>query len=808
METLNEATLERNRFRWRYALINRLVGLAAAIAIACVVMASWSMIKPSAEGEQIMLGLVAGLLVLLLRRPNFKWHESTPSELCLYLEMRYGNRVNAPIKATAVHADLPMEWLAILREDQAEVKFEERRRLLIAMSALVIPLATAVLLVPRAAPSLKVALRQVSQAVDSLQQSVTLTVLQGSVTDQSEKVWQLHSGKTVTLELLATNLIELKVHAGGTEIPVIELRRGTNSTLDGGLIFQNFQMTPVRSAVSGAVNNLFVTSFAVSEDVQLFLPNLNKNSPLATIKVRQLPLPKVDIQISGQTEDPWPDDQPLPLHIRVHGENPLQAVHLLIKNQQKTAKELVANVMTEDKFDLSTDYRILLEPYVDNDIAEVEIVAEAVDRALPTPLTGRSEPLRLHVASAYGRYRKALGTLRELKAVVDGLAGKEIGVLPPEALNLAKRAVDESERSPFFDGLDRLQMRRFATQSEELASEVDAEKLFELSQSINDFLFEHEILDDRERDRDFFVAARALSHQLEMQPAKRSLPLATVIARIQTFLNSREERWRLRVARLGPNFEPQSWQRIHVQHPFHKAMNQIQALDKKATASAQSEQLTQLSRTVTDYRGWLQELETLEDKMREEDDKARQQGLASARDALKELQKAQGEISSELDRASEREIDQLSDQWPSTRGKQHTNLKGTKALEGQLKALSPNAASRIQAAAEAMEQVIEAGSAADYRSAEAGADLAGRLLRQADSAAQQSQQKRRSRGRRRQVTGDNYYGQSIVGGDLEIKREYQVDRRYREDILEEVQTSQYDDENRALLENYLRHVIR
>ena len=115
---------------------------------------------------------------------------------------------------------------------------------------------------------------------------------------------------------------------------------------------------------------------------------------------------------------------------------------------------------------------------------------------------------------------------------------------------------------------------------------------------------------------------------------------------------------------------------------------------------------------------------------------------------------------------------------------------------------------RVQAAAEAMEQVLEAGGAADYRSAEAAADLAGRMLRQADSAAQQSQQKRRSRGRRRRVTGDNYYGQSVVGGDLEIKREYQVDRRYREDILQEVQTSGYDEENRALLENYLRHVIR
>ncbi|MEN9834850.1 MAG: hypothetical protein RL011_1043 [Pseudomonadota bacterium] len=808
METLNEAIDERNRIKWHFALLNRFVSFAAALSLASVLMASWSLVKPTAEGEQVILGLVAGCLVLILRRSAFVWHETTVGELCLYLDMRYGDSSKGPLRASAANTDLPSEWQAILRRDHAEFRGEERRRLLITSSALVIPLVLAALLVPRAAPSLKVALRQVSQAVDSLQQSVTLSILQGAANEQSEKSWQLASGKTVSLELLATNLVELKVHAGGSETPVIELRRSGASGSDQGAVFQTFQMTPVRTAVSGAVNNLYMTSFAVSEDVQLFLPNLNRNTPLALLKVRQLPLPKVEIQVAGQLEDPWPDDQPLPLRIKVHSENPLQTVHLLIKNEQKVAKELVANVMTEDKFELITDYRILLEPYVENDIAEIDVVAEAVDRALPTPLTGRSEPLRLRVASAYGRYRQALGTLRELKGIVDGMAGKNLGTIPPEAVNLSKKAVDESERSPFFDGLDRLQMRKFATLAEDLVTELDADKLFELSQSLNDFLFEHEILDDRERDRDFFVAARALSHQLEMEVSRRPLPIATVISRTLNFLNGREERWRLRVARLGPNFEPPAWSRIHGQRPFHKAINQIQALDKKASATSQSEQLTQLSRTVTEYRSWLQELEALEDKMRDEDDKSRQQGLSSARDTLKELQKLQGEISAELDRASEREQDQLSDQWPGTRAKQNSNIKATKALEGQLKTLSPNAAMRIQAAGEAMEQVIEAGGAADYRSAEAGADLAGRLLRQADSAAQQSQQKRRNRGRRRRVTGDNYYGQSIVGGDLEIKREYQVDRKYREDILEEVQTSQYDDENRALLENYLRHVIR
>jgi len=125
-----------------------------------------------------------------------------------------------------------------------------------------------------------------------------------------------------------------------------------------------------------------------------------------------------------------------------------------------------------------------------------------------------------------------------------------------------------------------------------------------------------------------------------------------------------------------------------------------------------------------------------------------------------------------------------------------------------MRSLSPTATSRIQAAIQAMDATGEYGSAGNYQLAESSSDLAGRLLRQAERAASQQQQKRRNRGRRRRVTGDNYYGQSVVGGDIEIKREYQVDRRYREDILNEVQSANYDEENQSLLENYLRHVIR
>jgi len=246
--------------------------------------------------------------------------------------------------------------------------------------------------------------------------------------------------------------------------------------------------------------------------------------------------------------------------------------------------------------------------------------------------------------------------------------------------------------------------------------------------------------------------------------------------------------------------------------PFHGALHKVDSLDAQNTPKAFSESLTLLSKSVVEYRTWIEELEAKEDEVRAKADSERQQGLASARDELKELQKRQGEISTALDRAAEKKKEDLEKNWPAVRMSQNANAKAAQSLEGKLRSLAPGAGVRIKAAAEAMEVTVRNGGDGNFPGAETMADQAGRLLRQADQATkQQQQQGGRDRGRRRRVTGDNYYGQSVVGGDVEIKREYQVDRRYREDILDEVRNSGSggsDTENRSILDNYLRQVIR
>ena len=832
IQSIADAIQALNRIKITGYRISALIRFCRSLILAVMTIALWSLIRPEDELTQLGLGLMALILSWAFPLDRWKKRYIEPRDFILGLEMNYGKEIKTPISTESLTETLPEGWLsAIEAEKNALIYFEKKRQSALA-SSLLLPISVSLLALSGGVPSFKTAISEVSGVVSRLARGASIRIVSGAVNGDSEsQTYTLSEDKPPTIELLAENLVEIQVTDGSARNapPVVFLRRlppspttsinnnesvssdeAKDSTTKDDL-YQSFQLLAVRDAVSdGEALGRYRIAFAASESVRLFVPSFAGEKPLATLIVRQPPIPKVRMEVLGHVEDPWPDDQPLPLRIFVKAENPIQTVKLIIKSGQRVAKELVANVMAENKLELSTDYRLVLETYVENDLAQVEIIAEATDRSIPIPLIGLSEPIKLNTASAYGRYRETLGTLRSLKVAIDDLLGKGETQLPHETRQLATKATIQSEKSPFFDGIDRVQIYRFASSLEDHNETPSTEKLLELSGSLNDFLFEHEILDDRERDRDFFVAMRSLSRLIEQDPAKRPLSVSIVTERTRKFLNDRYSRWNKRIERLGPSGAPERWASIRDKKPFHQAMHSIDRLDSgsKPLAERTADMLTILSKTTVEYRTWIEELEAREDKFHEEEEKARQEGLANARDVLRELQQRQGEVSQGLDRADERPRGSFTSDWPTLRMKQNTNARDTKRLESQMRALSPSSAARIGGAFTAMSEALESGDREDFQVAETASDLAGRLLRQAESAAQDSQQKRRSRGRRRRVTGDSYYGQSVVGGDIEIRREYQVDRRYREDILDEVQNAEYDEDNRTLLESYLRHVVR
>lgn len=777
-----------------------------AVFVSGAVLGLWTYLCPTDRLGQSVLTILAFIVAMAF---NSKRH-SVPiqqDEFLFSLELDHPETRSPPfsLRAEGAREDVQEEWKPILEQRIHSYKDFERKRLFQLAATLPIPFLLFLLTTQFSAAAFQTALSNVSHVVAQLSQGATLTVLEGLPHDKKKEAIKLSTSRAAEVELLAENLVEIKVVGLPNSIPTVNLKKITSDQKNES-VFQSFQLAPVRDQ-SSQDNGIYSIQFAVTDDVEVYLSHMSDRSPVARVKVRQLPVPKVQMHVEGELPQPWPDDKPLDLNISVKAENPLAMVRLRIKSGQQVYTELVNNIMTDEKKELTTNYSVVLESYVESDQAEVELVAEAIDRSLPQPLIGMSQPLVIQTASAYGRYRQTLQTLHEVKLMLDEMVKTQKRQDLGKAREGMAKALQQAEDSPFFDGLDRVNLGRFGLQISELEQSFTVQELLSIDQALGDFLVEHEIINDRERDRDYFVAVRALSRLVEKDRDRRTAKVPLVTQRIKTFLDERHRRWGIRVKRLSTT--PRNWEKIRVQ-PFHQAMDAVAHLDESGRSDHQQQALVELSKSVTLYREWIEALEAAEDAQKKEQEEKRQQGLANAQNQLRELQKRQGVISSKLDRADAREKEELKNLWPPVRMDQNTNIEAAGQMEAQLRMLSPQAGQRLKASIDAMRLAVEMGGTDDFVQAESAADLAGRLLRQAESAASQSQQQQQRRGRRRRVTGDSYFGSQVAGGDVEIRRDYEVSRRYREDILDDVRNrgGERDAADDQLLENYLRKVVR
>ncbi|HYX37127.1 MAG TPA: hypothetical protein VE954_28835 [Oligoflexus sp.] len=759
----------------------------------------WAWVSPEAWGQQVAI-FVVSLIVFLVLGWQKGLRLSSMSEWLLSLEM-----ANPQSNKSAFHLPkdnaLDSTWNQLIYTELERHKKEGWRLLISKGASLLLPLVFLVILSQTAGQAWESALQSLERAALSLTYGARMRVVEG-MPDADPGLIKL-SRKTQEFTVLEQNLIEVLVTAQPESAPSLQLKDSKGKSL------QTFRLVKAAGPEGNETTGRFSVTFALTEDAQIFLSTISTSTPTAVFKVKRLPVPDVTLTTIADPEEAWPDDKPLPLDIFVKAEHPLQSVQLIIKAGERTHKELVTEVLAQDKMDLETSYSLPLESYMDKDEQELEIVAEATDRAITGPLVGRSKPLVIKVVSAYGRYQLTLRTLAEAKKEIDmALQGKD-GFNAKHLTELGQKAVKQAEDSPYFDGLDRHQIRLFQQTFDAIAKKPDMELTVQVSEDLNRFLFEHESLDDRERDRDFFVAARTLSRLLEQKAEERKVPVNKMVERTKNFLAERHRRWERRMQNITPENRPQEWEQVQ-KKPFTQALAQIEKMDTSKPPQT-DDALQKLSQTVEQYRQWIEALESKEDLSRAEQEKQRQQGLANAQNQLRELQKRQSSVSTKLDKSGEREEKDLQEAWASVRMDQNSNIKGTRELESQLRSMSPTAGERMKAAVAAMEATVNSGNENQFGEAESASDMAGRLLQQAESAARQSQRDNGKRGRRRRVTSDQYYGNQVAGGDVDLRRDYQVNRRYREDVLDDVRElkkRESSEETDSLLEDYLRKVIR
>lgn len=620
--------------------------------------------------------------------------------------------------------------------------------------------------------------------------SITLKVEKGLKDFKKEKTFILNARAVPTIELTESNLLILSFHNNSTEQTIIDIKNNDNQ-------LQSFatKKSNLKTASSDRFKSL---KFSLSSNSSLSLRGFSKNRVLANFKINSPPIPIVKLLPAHKLAEPWQDTKELPLLIQVKSKKPLYKINLLYFVGGKSYRENIHTITSNEMLDLKTKTSIKLAKYMNDDYSNIEITAEAIDQSHPTPRRGYSKPLRLKVISSYGLYRHILNNLKEIRNSLDSSLSSQKPNIIKKSLNKLEQALHDSNRTSFFDLIDRSDLQKINSLAKQLSRTKSINLLYQTHWELTRFLQEHELLNDRERDRDFFVAARGLSRLIERKADNKILKNAEL--NILKFLKARQTRWRVRIGFLSKEHYPNRWPQIK-KEPFKRAiMTAVRQEDN------QSLSFETLSKTVSNYREWLEEIESLEDQAREDNEAKRQKGLTDARKVLKKLQDKQLEVSSRLDHAGSKIKEDLDEVWPIARRYQNSNINATKKFNNSLQKFSPNAAVRLAAALKSMKNTLLKGNKKNYIKAESYSDLAGRLLRKAESTTYEK--RRKSNRQRRKLRSDSYFGRHLVEGDINLENEYEVSPQYRQNVLEEILDSNYDGKKRLILNQFLRKILR
>ena len=288
----------------------------------------------------------------------------------------------------------------------------------------------------------------------------------------------IHKEPLTKIALGSPNLVKVIVKHFRKETPILAF-----TSIDSQKEFQNFQLQKKDKKQS------YEVSFEVSQSCYLLFKNQKEKKPLVAFYLSPTKTPKVKLSLPVNIESPWSDDKPLNLKIFAESQNPLDKLYLLIRNEGMEKKEKIINIVKEDLKKITTDHTIFFDSYLQSDSAQVELVAVASDRSSPVALVGYSQPIQLKVVSAYGRYRKTLGLLKQAKDLMDSYLKGVLDKVPKEVSSSLEEVAENAFKTPFFDSVDRYSLENFWKVSESLTWQKTAD----LNRKVGEFLEEHEI---------------------------------------------------------------------------------------------------------------------------------------------------------------------------------------------------------------------------------------------------------------------------------------------------------------------------
>lgn len=805
---IDQSYLDFNRYYQKFSLINFLIRLIKSSVLTSAFYLVVLQVFPLFPPITVIVAIFFWLGSFVLHQKN-ALPKMEKSKIPLFLDMKYQNDFPSPYSLAKIDIKNSGNW-------NKRIAYELKQYSLKCREITQIQSLTTIV------PTLILCLMVVSTPIDLILDPIIkshrlffpitakydLSIEKGLTVPDGKSKFNLISNQTSEIEVSNSNLFKIQyINLPTSDIPYtleVKSKSPFSDTFENELLLG----LEKKEELSSEEFSSYEVSFALDKTNYLFIPELSKTTPVAKIIVKSLPIPIVNLKPKQPNlKNPWPDEEYLPLIIRIKSEEPIDEVNLIVESNKKTYKELVTKVLAADKKYLEINYSVLLETYVSKDIDQIILRAEAIDRSMPFSQKGISNPIAISTASAYGRYVNTLKNLKEIRNQLIKTQEKDLPSLDPKIKNQYEVVMQMSLASPFFDSLDRMFLDSLRERLDHVVQNLHPLDLSQLAEDISRFLFDHEILNDRERDRDFFIAARTLSRLIEDKLKDNDLHQSTkqTIDRISSFVNQRHEKWQLRVKAL-PN-PPESWEQIK-DKPFTQNLFSINELSENKEFRSAKNLLTE---TVTNYQAWIDELEKEENKARNNKEKERKNQINKAMSKLKKIQRNQSSISQTLDKSRTQPKETLKNNWRTKKELQSKNAKATKELESEMAKISPQAAKRIISAKKSMDGTQIAANEENFVEAESYSDFANRLLRQASAEASKSSRRKSRLERRRRVMGDNYFGSRVVGGDIEFKRTYQVNKKYREEVLDQI-FKQKDlvesEEQKKLLEDYMFRIIK
>ena len=563
-------------------------------------------------------------------------------------------------------------------------------------------------------------------------------------------------------------------------------------------------------------------SFRAAKNSALFVDAISKTKPVAFISLGSPSVPEVGLLWNGAPSESISDHETLSLRLSAVSPFPLVRLNLVIQTQRGEFVETVTRILAADQLSIVHNFPTVLAPYITSDEEHIHLYGEAISMDQTQELVGRSEPLALTVVSSYGRYQRTLSALKETRSLTLSWQDTSSAERLEELKALIK---SESAATPFFHSHDRRVMAEITSMM--VASQMENSSFRQdLARQITEFLELHEAIDDRERDRDFFVAARAYSRKVS---GGKDLSLAGDAEGIKEFLQAREARWLERAKKLqaltGQSSFREENSSVLEESAFSKRWDRLhqKIMEEDSLADSGTEEgREELAAMVAEYRQWLSKLESAESRAKENHRLVRSQSLMKASKALKDLQSKQDRIAARLDplgmsSAGSKGGDQRQSgqsqagQWPDIKADQIAAAEQGAEIQKMLQNVKNLSTDRLDQAAEAMAAVVESGDQSDFERAEIMADKASRLLREGRQEARKQQQSGRKRDQdpRKSPIGDGFYGPSIV--DLQTEREHVVDDTYRGAVLRQLRQNSGGEESKedpAVQRRYLREVLR